>query len=280
MSYKIAKSGSVRRGLKRAAAGEIERAQKALARKRIHEARKRFKKVRGLLRLARRGLGRKRFKRENALFRYAGQEIRAPRDAEALVETLDALASRYFKRQTPPAIFIRLRRLLVRQVKDLERGVASNGAFARTSRSMREELCRVGGWKLGHFTWKDARRAWRQAREQFREAFEAAREAPTDANLHAWRKRAKTLWYQTLLLRKGCPKVRKHMEDIEAVEVLLGEDRDLALLAKAVSDRERALRSADQLKILLGLLAERRKKLQAKALALAAIFCGGPTKKS
>lgn len=282
MKYKIAKSETAGRELKRMAAGEIKRAQKALSKKvrahglgegtaasAVHEARRRFKKVRGLLRLARHGLGRKRFRRENVFLRDAGREIRAVRDAVALVEALDGLTRRCGG-EKPPEIVGELRRLLVRDARRMARGILSDGALARTSRRLSGELKRVTGWKLGDFTWKDAERAWRVRRAACRRAFEAARAEPTDENLHEWRKRAKDLKHEMLLLAKAYPELRERTREVAALTDILGEHRDLALLAQAAAESKEALHFPDQLKGLLARLAARRRKLRAEAFALAA----------
>ena len=281
MKYKIARSESPGRELKRVAGGEIKRARRALASKgdartvvegdvgkAVHAVRRSIKKVRGVLRLARRGLGRARFKRENGCFRDAGREIRAVRDAAAVMEALDSLTEHCFKGE-PPAVSRELRRLLVADAQRLARGVASGRAFERTSRRLGSELKRVDQWELQDFTWKDARRAWHRACKACRRACEVARSEPTDENLHEWRKRAKDLWHEMLLLRKACPAVEKPLDDIGALTDILGDDRDLALLAKTARDREDSLDSPDQFRMLLGQISERRKKLQAKAFALA-----------
>ena len=57
----------------------------------MHEARKDMKKLRALLRLARGELGEEIFGRENACFRDAARELAGTRDADVMLETLDAL---------------------------------------------------------------------------------------------------------------------------------------------------------------------------------------------
>lgn len=57
----------------------------------IHEARKRFKKIRTLLRAMRHELGSATFKAENVFFRDIAQSIGAVRDAQALLECLGKL---------------------------------------------------------------------------------------------------------------------------------------------------------------------------------------------
>jgi hypothetical protein len=279
VKYKIASSGPLAGELRRIAAGEIRRARNALLRdqphavatEKVHKARQHLKKVRGLLRLAQTGFGKKEFKRLNILFRDIGRDIRAARDAVALIEALDGLT--LLIRQSfdgkPPPIIIRLRRLLVRDARKLARASISSGAPAQTAQHLKGALQEVKTWNLEHLTEKSARRAWRRARALCRSAFHAASSAPSDENLHEWRKQATTLWHETVLLRKRCPDLQKKRHEVKRLIDLLGDDHDLAILAIAASERKAVLGNPDQLKILLALLAARRKKLREDAFALA-----------
>jgi hypothetical protein len=276
VKYKLPKSGSVAGKLRRIAASEITQARDALAHTAsngaaiecVHKARRHLKKMRGLLRLARPGLGRKQFERENIFFRDAGREIRAARDGVALIEALDDLTRRSFNGETP-SIVKRFRRLLVLDARKLARAIKSDGTLARTSAGLAEKRTEVKKWKLKDFTSKDARQAWRKASEASRRAFEAAAARPTEANFHEWRKKAKNLLYETLLLRERFPGLQENRSATKKLTDLLGEDHDLALLAKAAHQREAKLRSADDLKVLEALVHARRKRLHIEAFALA-----------
>src|SRR6478609_6320449 len=61
----------------------------------IHDARKRIKKTRALLRLARPVMKRKAFRARNHALRDAGRALSAARDAEVLAQTVNDLADRY-----------------------------------------------------------------------------------------------------------------------------------------------------------------------------------------
>src|SRR5690242_20693021 len=61
----------------------------------IHDARKRIKKTRALLRLARPGLTDGEYRRRNRALRDAGRGMSANRDADVLPETVDLLAERF-----------------------------------------------------------------------------------------------------------------------------------------------------------------------------------------
>jgi len=60
--------------------------------KKIHQARKRFKKIRGLLRLGMKTLGKKRYKEENSRFREYGHRLAHARDSNVYLKTLNSVA--------------------------------------------------------------------------------------------------------------------------------------------------------------------------------------------
>ena len=98
----------------------------------IHDARKRIKKTRALLRLARPGLKTKAYRRRNRELRDTGRGMSGTRDADVLVETVDALAER-FVGQLPESFFTAIREPL---------------AQARAAGSMRASTRRrCAGWR-------------------------------------------------------------------------------------------------------------------------------------
>ena len=98
MKYRLKQSESVPEGVRRMAAGQLDKALEHLAcqdgkrDKHIHEARKATKRLRALVRLVRRDLGDEVYALENQCYRDAGQRPSGLRDATVLIETVDRLA--------------------------------------------------------------------------------------------------------------------------------------------------------------------------------------------
>ena len=97
MSYRIRPDATVRTNVRRLVRRELARALAALdepgalgLQETVHDVRKRCKKVRGVLRLARPGLGAE-YGRANAEVRDAARELSPLRDAHATLATLDEL---------------------------------------------------------------------------------------------------------------------------------------------------------------------------------------------
>ena len=99
MAYRLRRSETVADGVRRVIREEIESAAAGLRElsdpvKAVHEARKSVKKVRALLRLVSPKL-REPYGPANLMLRDASRRISALRDADVMIETLDALIQRF-----------------------------------------------------------------------------------------------------------------------------------------------------------------------------------------
>ena len=217
--------------LRRVARGRIEHAQDELRGKTdstpeeaVHEMRKDMKKLRALLRLARGELGEETFVRENACFRDAARELAGTRDADVMLETLDAL-------DLPAGLGWELRKAI-----QAEREAAwpdGREAAARGPAAMLNEARkRVDAWPLERDSFEALAEGLGRTYRRGRRTLRAAGEEPTAETLHEWRKRVKDVWYHHMLLRDLWPPVMRAVGD-EAHELSdrLGDDHDLVVLA-------------------------------------------------
>lgn len=190
----------------------------------VHEARKDMKKLRALLRLARGELGEDVYARENACFRDAARELAGTRDADVMLETLDALA-------LPSGLGGELRKAIQAE-RD---GAPPDGrvAAARSAAAMlREARKRVDEWPLERDTFDALGEGLERTYRRGRRALRAAQEEPTAEALHDWRKRVKDLWYHQTLLRDLWPPVmRAAGDDAHELSDRLGDDHDIVVLA-------------------------------------------------
>ena len=224
-----------REQLEAAAAGLREDPTDAEA---IHDARKRIKKTRALLRLARPVMKRKAFQTRNHALRDAGRELSAARDAEVLAETVGDLAERYPGRARYGPVHVIL------SDREAEPGHASLNHL-------------VGArWKLDGLDTDMLAEAFTRVYADGRKAFASK---PTTENLHEWRKRVKDLWYQQRLLEETWPGVMKaQAKEAKKLSKLLGEDHDLAVLSATLRSDPELTRFADEFE---PVIAKRRKKL-------------------
>ena len=240
MSYRLDARETLPQGIRRIVSEQLEGAVEGLRTatgddrdRAVHDARKRLKKSRAVLRLVRDEVGKKTYERENQALRDAGRSLSASRDAAVLVETVDRLGEHVplATRSLAP-----LRAALEQRRRETAaRALGEGGALAAAAEEIEEIRARVEGWQLrrdGFAALEDGlRRTYRRGSDRFAEA----REDPTDERLHEARKRVKDLWYHARVLRPVWPGPMDQL--VDATDELgdrLGEDHDLAVLADTV----------------------------------------------
>jgi CHAD domain-containing protein len=238
----------------------------------VHEARKHLKKARALLRLARPALGTKAYRRENDALRDAGLALSGARDADVLVQTAAALAEHAAGR-LPADPFEQLGAALAAEAAASRAGAGEDGApqLADVIEALRAAELRVEAWPLDDAGWKQVLEGVAWAYMRGREAFAVARAEPTPELLHAWRKRAKDLWYHQRLLAPAWPGVLgAQAEEAHVLSELLGDDHDLAVLAARLADGAAPLTPAVDAEraALLALVEHRSGELRAAAAQL------------
>jgi CHAD domain-containing protein len=194
----------------------------------IHEARKCCKRLRGLLRLARSGLGDEVYQRENAALRGAARRLSVLRDAEALLETYDKLSDRFADEVDRRRIAPVRRALATRRAElgeaDLEAPVA---AFCAELAAARE---RIPAWPQPD-DFDVLSRGLRRTYKRARKAMGAAYDAPSGERFHDWRKRVKYHRYHLELLAGLWPRqIGSRRKEVRALGGALGDEHDLAVL--------------------------------------------------
>jgi CHAD domain len=257
----------------------------------VHETRKALKRLRALIVLVRDEIGREAYERERVLLRDAGRRLAGARDAEVRLATLDALIAGHAGKLAHRSGVAHLRAQLA-----AERDEAAGAALSAQTRTqlllaLRQMHARVGAWQLARGGGISAvepalRRIYRRGRRRLPSSAGGGRKRT--AALHEWRKRVKDLRYAAEILdRSRAPsepgaiprparkdRARKRPSDsalymrglarrADALGELLGEEHDLALFTELVHERPTGRRTR---KVLLKLIAERRKELRREAL--------------
>ena len=279
MAFELKRKEPVPDAVRRIVSERIDKALDALAgqgRKSIsdeavHTARRRFKQVRGALRMVRGELGGRRFNRENAAFRDAGRPLSEARDAKVMVDTLDELATHY-KGQLASGSFKQLRAALEARRREVRKRVlgGKQATAARTIVSaVRKSARRVPDWPLSHKGWRAIAAGLRRTYRQGRDAMNAAIRDDSDEAFHEWRKRAKDLRYALELLARAWPETMQAMADAaHHLTDLLGQDHDLAVLEGIVDGELKDVTTEGERELLKPLVAQRRTDLQKEAREL------------
>lgn len=197
-----------------ALAAELDRSLELLSQRPIddeaaHEFRRSIKRARSILRLLRDVVGDDAYWRENRALRDAARALAPMRDAKVLREALEAMGQR-----------ARVRR-------------AARAPVTPLVRTLEETRARTANWRMPREKWPPVADGIRRVYRKGRAALEAAEARPTDRNLHESRKQIKRLGAALEFLEAtGAKRARKARRLADAAARDLGEDHDLALLAR------------------------------------------------
>jgi CHAD domain-containing protein len=208
----------------------------------IHDARKRLKETRALVRLFSAALG-SRAKQENRALRDIARLLSSSRDAHALLTTFDELA-------TAPGSGVPLKPEAVRAIHErLEQryrtvtahvSLDSSLAAARTALAQARE--RASTWKLKRNGFAAVapglKRSYRIGRSQLKLLHDPQGQIiGSDTDFHEWRKRVKDQWYQTKLLRPLWHEgLGGRQKALKSLATLLGDDHDLSVLRSTLAE--------------------------------------------
>ena len=220
----------------------------------IHEARKHFKRIRAVLRLARGALPGKTYRRENAFFRDQGRILSPVRDSAVYLETFDRLYGRHGAHMTGNT-FTRLRHALEKSHRSLLDSFAREPQqLAAIADSLEEARSRVGSWRFRAVEMAPFAPGLRRTYARGRAELRVAIKRPTTENFHAFRKRVKYLWYHMQILRPVWPgPVGALARECDRLGDRLGDEHDLAMLLRSSQVRilqEESRELADLLKVL------------------------------
>ncbi len=275
MGFQLKLEEGVGSGIRRVVTERIEAARDELARpaaqrhEGVHEARKRFKEIRAVLRLMREPLG-QRYAEENAWFRDAGRRLAAARDAQALLETWDKLDQVCPRRLAGSAMVQCRERLEARLARVSAAELEDSAAIEQVRDDLLQAAERLAAWPLpdgGGFSllaagWK---RAYRQGRRRLKEAYRQR----SDEAFHEWRKRIKDHWYHTKLLQPvWVDEMQTRRSALKALSELVGDDHDLAVLRATLAAEPELFGAAATRRRIDSLAIQRQQALRGEAQAL------------
>ncbi len=233
----------------------------------VHDVRVHFKKVRACLRLVRGVLGDKLYNYENKCFRDAAKALVKVRDAEILIETLDRLVGRFPGRLAAEDITGIRKTLQERHQAMCEQVLVDELAFAVITRIVKDARDRLKDRPMKRKGWTALHDGLRRGYRGNRRAIAQAKRRPTTESFHEWRKQAKYLWYQLLVLETAWPAgVKAWDKAFHKLTQALGNDHDLAVLRLTLTTDSKTFGKITD--TLLPLVDRRRGELQKQAFAL------------
>lgn len=226
-------------GLKSLTNPDIDRAEA------VHDARKRCKKLRGLIRLVRPAFAD--YKRENEAFKRVAHLFDDLRDAKVMQDTYDLLLEDY-DAQIERAAFAPIRREFTRRRKALstdelwqDRTMRARGLFGEARERARE-------WSLTDQGWDALQGGLEKTYGRAIDAMDEGLDDPTGPKLHEWRKRVKYHWYHTRLLKRLFPDlVEPRAELLHDLSNNLGDHHDIHVFRSRLDAEPDAFGDADTL---------------------------------
>lgn len=195
---------------------------------RVHETRKGLKRTRAVLRLARPLLGDEQFKALNTKLRDIGRLLASQRDLDVLDQVVLSLKA---DKALKAATVTRLRRAIAAARRTAgDTILAVTAAISELQRS-KAQIANLDVKSVAIDTSGLA-----AGLEACRDAFAAAFDGQTDEAFHELRKAMQLHWRHMQLLRNGWPSYfAARIEEARAISALVGDDRDLGLLAAFVA---------------------------------------------
>ncbi|HEY9058744.1 MAG TPA: CHAD domain-containing protein [Aurantimonas sp.] len=235
----------------------------------IHAARKRLKKLRGLLRLVRdadAGF----YAEENARFRDIARALSGVRDAAAQIEALDALEARFAGDVATKAFAAIRARLTERRdtaaASEAETGIAIETALT----SLGEARLRLDGFVIRRPDRNGAALAAKGFGRTYERARRALKRAETrrDAeSLHELRKRVKYHWMHLRLLSPTWPEAFAPLrQTAKTIADDLGLDHDYAVFRAEAAEAPADFGASSELSVVLALMDRRQSELRRAAL--------------
>ncbi len=235
----------------------------------IHAARKRFKRLRALHRLVQLDAPDVR-KAENIRIRDIARTLSTARDAGALVETVDYLATQASSPDELSALSHASRVLIARRDRIIEQEADLPQKIDQAIAACREAVAALE--KL-HFddsrrhAAKRMRRIWVKQQQKAQLALMHCLSGHDAESFHELRKRTQVCWMHLSLLQDLWPSAMNAMRDqAKQLVDVLGHEHDLSVLTQTVNEHPEEFGDSDTLSLLIASIIARQQALRKAAL--------------
>ena len=258
-------------GVRKAAHQRIDKAMAALSVPEsgygVHQARKRFKELRALLRLVRKPLGVV-FTPHSERLRDLGRVLAQARDAGAMLESWDLLAKR-FPEPFAEDGFRKVRQRLAARAQGEHAEAGLDERIAEVIAQLRVIHEGIDDWPLQEQGFDLLRAGIERTYADGCTELAKARLDRSAEQLHEWRKRVKDHWYQTQLMTPIWPSLmRLRSQSLKQLADRLGDDHDLAMMRQLMQAQPEVFGDEAQRERLGKAIDQRREELQKAAFAL------------
>ncbi len=273
MAYRIKKGdASVQDAMRRIADEQLGRALDEIDdanldyAEKVHQVRKRCKKLRGLVRLVRPAFHG--YEVENRAFRDAARLISGMRDARTLIQTYDAVTA-HFEDRIDRRDFAAIRARLTRDANRMRRDPETQDRMQRFRSEMKAARKRAATWTLTDDGFDAIAGGLGRTHKRARLQMQKAWSIRDDTALHDWRKRVKYHWYHTRLVGGTLPAMMDpHADAFDDLSDVLGDHHDLAVLEARLRDAPEDFGASADLDAFGALIRDRKETLCDHAFAL------------
>ena len=201
----------------------------------IHDARRRVKKIRAIIRLVRPVLDKAH--RADPQLRRVSKLLAPVADGQGVIDTLNVLLKRY-RRELPRKTAAAIREGLIDRSRQIDSKAHKDGVLEKAQTTLREERRRVKRWRLSAEGFHALAPGLRASVRRARFAMMNACLRPTAQHHHTWRRHVKNHWFHVRLLGARCGyRLVPYQRQLEALDGILGEYHNLVLLHEVlVSD--------------------------------------------
>src|SRR5262245_9101729 len=168
----------------------------------IHDARRRVKKIRAVIRLVRPGLD-KPYRTVDRELKDVSKMLAPVADGQGVIETLDELAHRYRKllpRRAMRSLRIGLRERSARP----DREAPARGVIKIAAQTLRNEARRVTQWSIQGDGFEAIGPGLEESYRRAREGMMIAWAKPKASHYHSWRRWVKDHWFHVRLVEEHC----------------------------------------------------------------------------
>ncbi|EMI17415.1 CHAD domain containing protein [Rhodopirellula maiorica SM1] len=287
MAFRLKQSESVSKSVRRIAREQIEKAieeieaPKLTQSKKVHQVRKRCKKLRGLVRLVRYSMTDDYpYSNANALFRDIAKPLSEARDSKIYLDTFDALleqcanAKQRARFQSIRDQLSQHRQHLLHDEVDVETQLGeARGQFSKAFKDVRR-------WRFNEKEYDAWGPGFGETYSRARTAFRDAQSNPSTEVFHEWRKRVKYHSYHCKLLRFLWPALMKcRQSEGEHLGDWLGVHHDLAVLKRHIADSPTDYGNRKVTNAFVDLIDKRSAQLESSAFRLGEKMFAESTKK-
>ncbi|MBZ6379489.1 hypothetical protein B5C34_07530 [Pacificimonas flava] len=273
MAYRfLASDASVEAGLRRIAGEQIDKALATLRdgteaeEEKVHDLRKRCKKLRGLIRIVRPSFPA--YQEENAFFRDLARSLSDLRDAKVMQDCYDRICNAYDDALDRSELGS-VRRNLTARRDDIRERQSLQARLADAESALTDARERAKSWSLDGSGWDVLTGGLAKTYSRGVSAMEKAEENAEPRRLHEWRKRTKYHWYHMRLLEEVWPPMMSERADqAHALSDDLGDHHDLALFVDLLTEDAGRYGPVEKVDVLTGLAGKLMARLERTALDL------------